>query len=142
MLWPLTMVKGKILITTWIVVTNPNITNINANYFYNDKIYALYGILDKNIGKFKVKMGLRWEYTNIRLSANESIMSYDYINLFPSLSYSRRISRPNFWWISNITNQINQYSQFRGNSDLQPESSIRIGRFNLCKFSLSKRHIE
>ena len=53
------MVKGKILITTWIVVTNPNITNINANYFYNDKIYALYGILDKNIGKFKVKMGLR-----------------------------------------------------------------------------------
>lgn len=77
-------------------------------------------------------MGLRWEYTNIRLSANESIMSYDYINLFPSLSYSRRISRPNFWWISNITNQINQYSQFRGNPDLQPEYSDKI------EFSYSK----
>lgn len=51
-------------------------------------------------------MGLRGEYINIKLSANESVMSYDYINLFPSLSssyeknghnfslrYSRRISR-------------------------------------------------
>ncbi|EDP96415.1 TonB-dependent receptor [Kordia algicida OT-1] len=127
-------------------ITNTEVTDINTLYNYNDGIYAAYGVYDRKIGKFGIKLGLRLEHTNLKLRANESRLKNDYTNLFPSasfsysteknhnfsLNYSRRISRPSFWIISNTTFQQDQFSQFTGNPELQPEFANKF-EFNYSK---------
>ncbi|QTD36587.1 TonB-dependent receptor [Polaribacter batillariae] len=117
------------------IITNQTVTDITTLYNYNDGIYAGYGVYNRKVGKVDVKLGLRLEHTDLKLRANDSELENDYTNLFPSasfsystekdhnfsLNYSRRIARPSFWIISNTTFQRDQYSQFMGNPELQPE---------------------
>ncbi|PKH51782.1 hypothetical protein CXF68_14290 [Tenacibaculum sp. Bg11-29] len=120
-------------------------TQTNTNYKYNDGIYAAYGVYDRQFGDLSIKGGLRLEHTAFNLKNNDNTIKSDYTDLFPSLSasfnknghklslnYSRRISRPSVWHISNTIFTFSQYSQFSGNPDLKPEYANKM-EFNYYK---------
>ena len=121
------------------ISNNSGNSQINTVYDYKDRIYAAYGVFNKTFGKIDAKLGLRVEHTDLDLTANDSQVKSTYTNLFPSasfsydknehyfsLNYSRRISRPQFFFISNIVLQIDQFTQFTGNPNLQPEYANKL----------------
>ena len=85
----------------------------NDQIIYSENIYAAYISAGEQWGNFSAKAGLRMEYSDIKteLVISESDNPRSYVDFFPSvflgqkikekntlqLSYSRRLSRPNFW---------------------------------------------
>jgi PAS domain-containing protein len=112
---------------------------------YTENIAALYAIYSGTLGKLSLSAGLRGEYTFVNpryrkftaagSETDEDGKRQDYFDLFPNvnlsyplnesysntlvLAYSRRISRPDFSYLSPFRNQLSEYSQIAGNPDLR-----------------------
>lgn len=115
------------------------ITSINANYKFNDKVFAVYGTYANTIGKkTNYQLGLRVEsstYTGTLLTNGNTFGNSYPMSLFPSLnfthqidqtqdlqfSYARKINRPNFFQILPFVDYTDSLNISRGNPDLIPE---------------------
>ncbi len=111
--------------------------NLDNELAYKENIHAAYVMLGNKTGRFSYQAGLRTEYSDIKtelLETNES-NPRDYLNFFPSfhlgyefgnnntfqLSYSRRITRPRFWFLLPFFTFSDSRNRFTGNPDLDPE---------------------
>jgi outer membrane receptor protein involved in Fe transport len=115
------------------------IVAINANFKYQEQVYAAYSTYASKIGKnFSYLVGLRAEsstYEGELLTNNSSFSNSFPISLFPSvfltqklkndndiqLSYSRRINRPNFFQLLPFVDYTDSLNISRGNPGLVPE---------------------
>lgn len=100
---------------------------------YRENIGAAYAMYSGSVkDKFSWSAGLRGEHTYIK--SNNNSVNRKYFSLFPnvslgynfseknnsSLSYSRRVQRPQFRQLNNSISYIDQYSTWQGNPLLQP----------------------
>jgi len=109
-----------------------------SNYFlYDENINAVYAILTKSIKKWEVTAGLRLENTVSKghQLSNDSTFKRNYTNLFPNvgvafnaseknqfnLSYSRRITRPDYQDLNPFTYFLDSLTYGQGNPYLQPQ---------------------
>ncbi len=120
---------------------------------YKDIISAAYAEYSGEYKDFSYKAGLRGEYTYINFDLLKETQKYDnnYFDLFPSLSlsqklgienqfqasYSRRINRPNLFFLNPFVDQIDQYTIRTGNPYLEPEytNSYELGYTRSLKFA-------
>lgn len=110
---------------------------ISNKFKYTENIYAAYMIFGNKIDKWSYQMGLRAEQSRVitELLQTNEINDRNYGNLFPSAhlnyeinkgnalqwSYSRRISRPRFWYLNPFFTFSNQRNIWGGNPNLNPE---------------------
>ncbi len=107
------------------------------HFVYTEEIAAAYADYSQAFGKFNMKVGLRGEYT---LSDGNSItinkrVKRDYLDLFPSasvgynmnenhvfsLSYARKVQRPNYRSLNPFTYYIDKFTYSLGNPYLNPQ---------------------
>ncbi|CAG5072770.1 hypothetical protein DYBT9623_04310 [Dyadobacter sp. CECT 9623] len=116
----------------WIIL--PNFDNMLA---YDERIHAGYAMASSQFGKVFVQAGLRGEYTDILTELKKTAVTNHrkYFNLFPSLhlsyklqdaqtlqlSYSYRLSRPNFRDLLPFSNFSDSRVFRSGNPLLNPE---------------------
>ncbi|BDD08476.1 TonB-dependent receptor [Fulvitalea axinellae] len=125
---------------------NGNVNFRNGNETL-DQIYAGYVLADKSVGKWSFSAGVRYERTDteVKLNGNTSLdtayvgwypsasVSYTWENeMALSLTYSRKINRPNFWSLNPSINYMDSLNYSQGDPTLSPTS---IGTYNLM-FSL------
>ncbi|MEN9743279.1 MAG: hypothetical protein RLZZ65_1084 [Bacteroidota bacterium] len=126
-------------------------TMANFKYGYKEQIFSAYGVVGKQIHRFKVQGGLRVEkaYQIPNLISDSIRIVNDYFNFFPSghvryelkpkselsLSYSRRIKRAAADELNPFTNYSDPFNLRRGNPYLNPEF---IHSFDLG-YSLEKK---
>jgi outer membrane receptor protein involved in Fe transport len=124
-------------------MTNGNPINdpTKSNLFnYNEIIGALYGsVYEQFDDKWDAQLGLRWENTEtkgVNVSDNQKNIK-NYSNLFPtffvsysynenntfSLSYGKRINRPNYWQLNPFKWYRSLYYYNEGNANLEPSIS-------------------
>jgi iron complex outermembrane receptor protein len=111
-------------------------TLLSNKFNYTENIAALYFIMSGGYKKLLTySAGLRGEHTYI--TSNNSSVDKNYFSLFPSgtltgnidqqqtlsLSYSRRVQRPQFRQINNTISYVDQYTTWQGNAFLQPSFS-------------------
>lgn len=112
---------------------------INANFKYDERVYAAYGTYSSKIGKkFSYQVGLRAEsstYSGTLLTNDSSFSNSFPFSLFPSVfvtqklsddqdlqfNYSRRINRPNFFQLLPFIDYTDSLNIQRGNPNLVPE---------------------
>ena len=117
---------------------------LNANYKYNDKVFAFYTTYGNVIGtKTSYQLGLRMEnskYTGTLLTNNKSFGNSYPISLFPSInvtrqidqtqdlqfSVARKINRPNFFQILPFLDYSDSLNISRGNPGLTPEFTTSL----------------
>jgi outer membrane receptor protein involved in Fe transport len=141
-------------------VNNPDLTNV---FDFDQKVLGIYATAAYEGDIWGLKLGTRLEQTNLSTllkTTNES-NSNNYINLFPSIhtsykisnnfslqaGYSKRISRPGLRELNPFSNIRNNFSISTGNPDLKPEytdsyeitSIHKIGEASL-NFSLYNRY--
>ena len=120
------------------------INSINANYKFNDKVFAAYGTYSNVVGKkTNYQLGLRLEnskYTGTLITNNSSFGNTYPLSLFPSVnfthqinqsqdiqfSYARKINRPNFFQILPFVDYTDSLNISKGNPDLVPEFTNSI----------------
>lgn len=121
---------------------DPNFSN---EFEYEEKVFAVYGIVSNKINKLSWQLGMRYESTDlITIQKTTDVRNQQrYSNFFPSTfltyqitdeqaiqaSYSRRISRPRGRNLNPFTS-ISDNRNFRlGNPNLQPEftDSYEVG---------------
>lgn len=114
--------------------------NTSNNFIYKEQIHALYAIYTNKIGDFGFSLGTRVEQTiiNGELRNNNQTFEKSYIDLFPSvsvsqklsktselqLSYSRRVNRPRFRQLNpfaSISMMGGTNNLMQGNPELNPE---------------------
>ncbi len=117
--------------------------NISNHFVYTENISAAYINLNQSFGQFDIQAGLRGEYTKStgeQFSTDEK-NDTSYFNLFPTLflnyqlsekhyfglSYSRRLTRPNYAELNPFEIKIDAFSYVAGNPDLTPSYSHDIG---------------
>ncbi len=119
--------------------TNSYVENLSVNnrFKLNEFINAVYGVFSSSIGNFSYKLGLRVEHTKTKgelVNAGQTV-DRNYFDFFPSvsmsqkigtanqlsLSYSRRITRPNIWRMNPFVNKVNPKYYFGGNPYIKPE---------------------
>lgn len=117
--------------------------NQRTNHFiYKENINAAYTILTATIKKWELTAGLRLENTNAegKQMQNDSSFKRNYTNLFPnagvvynvndknqlSMSYSRRIRRPDYEDLNPFIFFLDSLTYGQGNPYLQPEFSNNI----------------
>ena len=104
---------------------------------YDENIYAAYLMYGNKWNKISYQFGLRTEYSDITtaLLLTNEVNPRTYLNWFPSahftyelseqnqfqLSYSRRLSRPRFWYLLPFFTYSDNRNLFTGNPDLNPE---------------------
>jgi outer membrane receptor protein involved in Fe transport len=131
------IIKNDYLVEELQENTWKNLTNISNNFNYDEDIIAVYGIFGNKIGKWSYQLGLRAEYSHVITELEESneVNDREYANLFPSaflnyelnkgnafqISYSKRISRPRFWYLNPFFTYSNTRRLFGGNPNLDPE---------------------
>ncbi len=130
--------------------------NLTNNFEYDQKVLGLYGTGAYEGKKWGLKLGLRAEHTNLQtlLTNTNQENNQDYINFFPSVhssykiskpfslqaGYSRRIFRPRLWDLNPFFNIRNNFNIRQGNPNLQPEftdSYELTGIFIFEKLSLN-----
>jgi len=120
------------------------IPSLNANYKYDDRVFAAYATYGNVIGtKTSYQLGLRAESSkyNGTLITNGTSFGNDYpISLFPSInltrqidktqdlqfSIARKIQRPNFFQILPFLDYSDSLNISRGNPALKPEFTNSI----------------
>jgi hypothetical protein len=152
--------NNDVLIESFLDNTWTTDKSLSAEYELNEKIAALYSIININLNdKTDMKLGLRYEYTNSNLGSVEikNIIDRQYGNLFPSFfisrkfndknsinfSYSRRITRPTFNDMAPFVIFLDPKTFFSGNPALQPSISNSLKAdysFKRFVFSLSYSH--
>jgi hypothetical protein len=122
--------------TTGIYLTNQLYSDV---YDYKQNISAGYFNISKQHKKFSFQVGVRGENTliNTLSKSNKSGFNRQYFNLFPlasidfkksdnhafSLSYNKRIHRPDYNLFNPFVIFHNALSSFQGNPNLKPEYS-------------------
>lgn len=117
-------------------------TGKSNEFTYKENTEALYGSIDKQIGKWEVQLGLRGEYTQTNgfSITTQKKTNRNYFQLFPtayvqyvrndknvfSLSYGRRINRPGFSDLNPFRFYFNPYRYTEGNPFLQPSYNNNI----------------
>ncbi len=113
------------------------VDGLNDELAYKEAVYAVYGTYADETHKLSYKLGARMEYTGIstELLESGSVNEREYYSLFPTAhlsykldesnqlqaSYSRRISRPRFWYLMPFLTFSDSRVRFQGNPDLNPE---------------------
>lgn len=98
---------------------------------YNEHIGALYGIYSTRFDNgASLSAGLRAEYTNIPKLKQQYVSLFPHLNIsYPlnptqtvilSGSYKRAITRPPFWTMNPVRQQLSEFSYQVGNPDLRP----------------------
>lgn len=112
---------------------NPGMSN---RFLYDERIYAGYLGMDRELGKWSFKAGLRGEYTQLEgtsATTNER-NTQDYFKLFPTVytlykpndnhqigfSYGKRIIRPQYGALNPFRSYNTPYSYSTGDPRLQP----------------------
>ncbi|WP_114752479.1 outer membrane beta-barrel protein [Pleomorphovibrio marinus] len=112
--------------------------DVSDHFIYDENINAAYlSFKRKWANTWQLETGLRAEHTRAIANsvAMDSIVDRDYLNLFPnitlarevgsgknlSLSYSRRINRPNYQDLNPFESISDPFTFYRGNPFLQPE---------------------
>jgi len=131
------------------VVSNIDTLNLNrTNHFlYTENVNAAYVNYSRQINaKFSTQVGLRGEQTNssgMLSSAHtqqDDTVKRNYINLFPSagfsytineknalsLTYSRRIDRPDYQDLNPFENKLDELTYQKGNAFLRPQYTNSI----------------
>ena len=120
------------------VINNTDVkdTLLSNSFNYTENIAAAYLIYGGSYKEwFSWSAGLRTEHTYIR--SNNNSVNRQYFSFFPnanlsfainekhnfSVSYSRRVQRPQFRQLNNTISYIDQYSTWQGNPLLQPSFS-------------------
>lgn len=120
-----------------------NENNRSNTFMYSEKIYSAYLNANGSIGTYQIQGGLRLEHTE---SEGRSItlgteVPRSYTNLFPSVSiskaydekhnvsvsYSRRLERPNYGSLNPFEDYLDQYTFEKGNPFLNPQYSHAFG---------------
>ena len=132
--------------------TGWQVNELLDNYLiYTENIYAAYLMAGNKWKKFSAQLGLRGEYSDVATDLVETneYNRRDYFQLFPSahfayefkkesflqLSYSRRISRPRYWWLSPFFTFSDSRNFFSGNPNLNPEytNAMELGYLKYAK---------
>ena len=145
--------ETRIITSDYLAESNANggwevVNDFNNELDYYEKIGGAYFQLGKKLEKFSYLLGLRTEYTAIRIEdiRDQYNIEKNYLRFFPTvhltykssetqtiqLSYSRRISRPSFWQL-NPFGGITDFRNLRGgNPDLDPSYTnvLEIGLLN------------
>lgn len=128
--WATSVTNNELTLRSSATGTTPVVTPFR----YNENVGALYATLAGQFkGGFSAKAGLRGEYTYAFNSDNT--VKQNYFDLFPtlyagyntpdmkkrlSLSYTRRIQRPNFMQLNPFQNYVDAHTSNMGNPDLKP----------------------
>jgi len=149
-----------------VIMNEPVLNNQRSNRFlYDEQIRAgyvnyRYELISKKDGKgpeLKSQVGLRAEQTVSKgeLQTNgtnqDEIVERDYLNWFPSggltykpnrqnslsMTYSRRIERPNYNNLNPFEFQLNELSSSRGNPFLQPQYIDNLKLSHTYKYKLT-----
>jgi outer membrane receptor protein involved in Fe transport len=117
----------------------------NNNFVFDENVYAAYLLASGKIKRFSLQGGVRAEYTDIttELKRTNEKNRQRYISFFPSaylsyefasnnsiqLSYSRRISRPNFRELIPFFSLTDNRNFFSGNPTVKPifTHSVELG---------------
>ena len=110
---------------------------LNNRMLYTENIYAGYIMAGNKTKKLSYQAGLRCEYSDIvtELVETAELNPRNYLNFFPSahigyelnkkntiqFSYSRRISRPRYWWLTPFMSFSDSRNYYSGNPNLNPE---------------------
>ena len=123
----------------------PDLTR-NNRFRYREAIQAAYASLELNVQKLELRGGLRGEFTNVRGDSLSGplLVKQQYFSLFPnlqiaynfhehyklSLSYNRRIDRPEYDRLNPARRYLDIYTVETGNPYLKPQYSdnIEIGQ--------------
>jgi len=113
------------------------VDGLNDELAYKEEVYAVYGTYGDESRRLSYMVGARMEYTGISTELLESgtTNEREYYSLFPTAhisyeldesnqlqaSYSRRISRPRFWYLMPFLTFSDSRVRFQGNPDLNPE---------------------
>ena len=124
----------------------------NNRFIYNEQIRATYININQQIGKFNLQAGFRGEYTYSKGEQKTTNVVNDttYFNLFPTffinypaspknilgLSYSRRLSRPNFDVLNPFEITVDAYSFLKGNPNLTPAYTHNLQLTHMFNYSL------
>lgn len=129
------------------------LVNFSNRFVYNEDVHAFYAIYEDKMERWGYQLGIRAEQTNIKTFQRETNENNkkDYLNAFPSAflsykvtadrtlqaSYSRRLSRPRFWYLNPFSSFSDPRNIRRGNTDLNPEytDSYELGVLNNFKNS-------
>ena len=119
---------------------------------YRDAVSAAYLTYSGGYKDFTYQAGLRGEYTWLDFSIMQGTEKYNknYFDLFPSVSmsqkignsnqiqasYSRRINRPNLFFLNPFVDQFDAYTKRSGNPYLDPEyiNSVEAGYTRFLPF--------
>lgn len=108
--------------------------DLHNNILFVNHIHSLYGTYSGELAGFQYQGGLRAEYTDRGLTSDK-LYSYNKIDLFPTVhitrplpnnqqlqtSYSRRINRPEMWFLNPAPIFSDSYLLQTGNPELVPE---------------------
>jgi outer membrane receptor protein involved in Fe transport len=123
----------------------PDYSKTNS-FLYKENIHAAYVNFSKQIKKFGIQAGLRYEYTHIRglqygnPTVQDSSFTRTYGNLFPTvfvsyqaskdhqwgLNYGRRIDRPAYQDLNPFLFFLDKYTYQSGNPFIRPQYSDNI----------------
>jgi outer membrane receptor protein involved in Fe transport len=123
----------------------PDYSKTNS-FLYKENIHAAYVNFSKQIKKFGIQAGLRYEYTHIRglqygnPTVEDSSFTRSYGNLFPTvfvsyqaskdhqwgLNYGRRIDRPAYQDLNPFLFFLDKYTYQSGNPFIRPQYSDNI----------------
>ena len=130
--------------TTDSILNGTHLSTTPSDFLYREHVAAAYISVGKQFGAhWSVKLGLRGEYTysHGNWSSADSVTNKSYFNPFPtayigytsnplgkllqpiavSVSYTRRIKRPNYWMLNPFVTYVDAYSYQKGNTELTPE---------------------
>lgn len=109
---------------------------------YKEQVNAAYTNLSLTAGKMTLQAGLRAEHTHSTGNSvtTDLVTERKYTDLFPSLllsrnfdadhilslSYSRKVNRPNYQNLNPFIFYLDQYTYQQGNPDLKPEYSTNL----------------
>jgi iron complex outermembrane receptor protein len=112
------------------------------NFRYREAIQAAYGAMELNLEPWTVNVGLRGEYTQVKGEAGTESgkIRQNYFSLFPnalvgykagdqysvSLSYNRRIERPDYDQLNPSVRYLDLYTTQQGNPKLKAQLSNNI----------------
>lgn len=123
------------------------------HFIYRENINAVYLNLNKELGKWSIQTGVRFENTNYRghqlgnPMKPDSAFDRQYNNIFPTtyisyqldkdnqftLSTGRRIDRPAYQDLNPFLFYVNQYTYQQGNPFLNPQYTTNVELSNIYK---------
>lgn len=124
-------------------------TTASNHFVYDENVNAAYVNYYKEFGSTKLQMGLRAEQTNSKGNSItlSKVVNLHYINLFPTfyisrqmgedneltLSYGRRVNRPNYENLNPFVYFVDRYTFRQGNPFLTPQFSNMVGLYYTYK---------